>query len=122
MARTRTQKGSTKIEMSGRPRHRSRSLKRIQRRTPGGRTVTKYKKRTPAKHKCAVCRAVLHGKPRGVSSKIKNLPGSKRKVNRPFGGMLCTKCSRNVLSLRARLKNGSLNLSDIPISLRKFVK
>lgn len=122
MARTRTQKGTTKIEMSGRPRHRSRSLKRVQRRTPSKRTVTHYKKKKPAKHKCAICSAVLHGKPRDVSSKIKNTLKSKRKVNRPFGGMLCTKCSRRVISLRARLKNGLIDLNDIPISLRKYIK
>jgi len=122
MARTRTQKGSTKIEMSGRLRHRSRSLKRVQVRTPGGRTVTKYKKKKTSKHKCAVCKEVLHGKPRGISSKIKALPKSRRKINRPFGGMLCSKCSRKVISLRAKLKNGSITLNDVPISLRKFVE
>ena len=122
MAHKRTKtKGIAKIEVRTEPRYRSRSLKRFQRKTPGNRTVTHYKYRMQGKHICAICGNVLHGKPRGKPFKIAKLAKSERKPTRPFGGMLCSPCSRHIIKLRAQLKGGLIKSEDIPISLGGYV-
>lgn len=121
MPRRKATKGRPKVEMSGRPRHRSRSLKRLQRRTPGGRTVTHYKHKKPGKHICAICKNFVHGRSRGRPVEIRRLPKSKRAPERPFGGMLCSKCTRKVLSLRARLIDKRIKLENIPLSLKQYI-
>jgi len=121
MPKRKATKGKAKIEMSGRPRHRSRSLKRVQRRTPGGRTVTHYKHKKPGKHVCAICKSVLHGRPRGRPIEIRRLNKTKRRVHRPFGGYLCSKCSRKIQSLRTRYKFGLLKKEEVPLSLMQYV-
>ena len=108
--------------MSGKPRHRSRSFKRVQRKTPGGRTVTHYKHKMHGKHLCAICKNLVHGRPRGRPVEIKRLNKSARSPERPFGGMFCSNCSRHIIILRARLKNKIIKAEEIPISLREYVK
>ena len=95
--------------------------KRVQRRTPGGRTVTHYKKKRRGPALCAICGSELSGVPRVSQARLKRLPKSKRKPERPFGGALCTRCTRYILSLRAQLKYGEIKKSDIPISLMSYV-
>ena len=93
----------------------------IQRRTPGNRTVTHTKPKRTGYHECAVCHGLLHGTPRGTVVKIRKMSKSERRPTRPFGGQLCTKCSRNVMSFRAQIKGEMIKASDVPITLRRFV-
>jgi len=72
------------------PGHKSKSKRIIQRRTPGGKTVTHYENKTPSKAKCGNCGNELHGIPKNV----KKLSKSERTVNRPYGGHYCSKCMR----------------------------
>ena len=95
--------------------------KKIQRRTPGGRRIVAYKHIKHSPHECAICKKELHGKPSGRISKISRLSKSQRTVERPFGGMLCSKCTRIVISLRAQLKHDVIGKSDIPISLKRYM-
>ncbi|MFH1506665.1 MAG: 50S ribosomal protein L34e [archaeon] len=74
--------------------HKSRSLRRVQIRMPGGNTVQKYRQRAPGKAICAGCGAQLHGIPRTKPSKAKHVPKTKKTNARPFGGNLCSKCTR----------------------------
>ncbi|MDR0900952.1 MAG: 50S ribosomal protein L34e [Methanobrevibacter sp.] len=83
-------------------RYRSRSYKRTHKKTPGGETVLRYKKKKPSKHICAECGKLLHGVPRGRSYEIKKLAKSKRRPNRPFGGYLCSECMRKHFKAEAR--------------------
>lgn len=73
----------------------SRSLKRVKVVVPSGKTVTHYRRAKPQKHKCANCLAELNGIPAKVNPK--KLTKSQRTVARPFGGHLCSKCSRLVI-------------------------
>jgi len=104
------------------PALRSRSRRKVQKKTPSGKTVVHYKKRKPNTHKCAICHANLHGKPRGSPVEIRKLSKSERKPERPFGGMLCSRCTRKIISLRARLEANLIKESEIPLSLLKYVK
>lgn len=74
-----------------------RRAKKIKRRTPSGRSVVRRGRGKPAFSKCAVCGAKLHGMPRLRPSGLRKLPKSKRVPNRPYGGYLCTRCTRELL-------------------------
>lgn len=83
-------------------RYRSRSYRRRQVRTPGGKTVLRYKKKKTNKHVCAECGKLLHGVPRGRPYEINKLAKSKKRPNRPYGGYLCSECVRKVFKREAR--------------------
>lgn len=85
------------------PYKRSRSLRRLQVKVPGGRTLRHYKKRKPGKAKCGKCRALLKGVPRERPHKMQKLPKSKKRPERPYGGNLCSKCLRTLVIEKARL-------------------
>ena len=74
--------------------HKSRSLRRVFRKTPGGRVVTHFKRRKPAKAKCAVCKKPLQAVARDIMYKVRNVPKSKKRPARPYAGMLCSGCMR----------------------------
>ena len=75
-------------------RFKSRTFRRLKVKTPGAKTVLHYKRRKPKNAQCATCGAVLMGVPRGVTSKIRNLPKTKKRPERPYGGYLCSRCMR----------------------------
>ena len=84
------------------PRFRSRSLKRRKIRTPGDRTTIHYRRGKVEKASCALCGKVLHGIPRDRGICLKRVSKSKKKVNRPYGGVLCGKCMRKMFVEKAR--------------------
>jgi large subunit ribosomal protein L34e len=86
------------------PGQRSRTLRRVYRRTPGGRTVRQFKKRKPSKAKCGKCGNVLAGVPRERPYKMKRVPKTKKRPERPYGGTLCSACTRQKMVEKARTK------------------
>lgn len=82
--------------------YRSRTLRRVFVKTPGGRTVMRYRRRKPSKAICANCKKVLIGVPREIPSKMKNMPKSSKRPERPYGGIYCSACTRQLLRLKAR--------------------
>jgi len=69
----------------------SRSLRRVQRRTPGARTVTHFEKKRPSKPVCGNC-----GKPLNSIARqdvVRALSKSSRRSERPYPE-LCPKCAR----------------------------
>jgi large subunit ribosomal protein L34e len=85
------------------PRYRSRTYRRIRTKLPGGENVLHYKKRTPKAAKCSKCGADLKGIPRLRDYKMMKLGKSKKRVERPFGGNLCSKCSRSLIKEETRI-------------------
>lgn len=81
---------------------RSRTLRRIYVKTPGARTVIHYRPRKPSKAHCAHCGVQLAGVPREFVSVMKNLPKTAKRPERPYGGMLCSACTRTVLRQKGR--------------------
>ncbi len=73
---------------------RSRTFRRIYIKTPGGKTVLRYKRRKPSPAQCANCGKNLAGVPRLIPSKMHNLAKTKKRPQRPFGGVYCSRCSR----------------------------
>lgn len=86
------------------PMLRSRSKKKVQRRTPGGRTVTHYKKKKPAKQKCGRCGRLLSGVPNTIPSEVRKLSKSERVPTRPYAGVLCAKCVEDLVRYTTRFE------------------
>jgi large subunit ribosomal protein L34e len=72
------------------------------RRTPGSRTVKQYKKRKPSKATCAICGKILIGVPRERPYKMQRMQKSKKRPERPYGGVLCSACTRRKIIAQAR--------------------
>lgn len=85
------------------PRYRSRSLRRVYVKTPGGRVVVHYRKRKPKIAHCS-CGAPLKGVVRERPYKMRNMPKTKKRPERPYGGILCSKCMRKLMVEKARKK------------------
>lgn len=88
-----------------RPSLRSRTLRRIKKKIPGGASVIHYLKREPSKAKCAVCKKELHGVPSRRPSRMKGLASTKKVPSRMFGGNLCPSCLKVKLKARVREKS-----------------
>lgn len=78
-------------------RYRSRTLRRVYKRTPGNGVKLVYKKRKPSGAQCAACGVVLKGTLRERVPVMRNLPRSKKRPERPYGGVLCSRCMRRKL-------------------------
>lgn len=91
------------------PRFRSRSFRRIFVKTPGGNTVLRHERRKPGKAVCSECGLILAGVPREIPAKIKKLSKTERRPQRPYGGVLCSKCMRLLFIKKAKtmeVRNG----------------
>lgn len=82
--------------------YRSRTMRRVFRKTPGGKVVLQYKKRKPQKAHCAECGSVLAGVPRERPFKMRQMTKTATRPQRPYGGVLCTRCMRNLMKQRAK--------------------
>jgi len=71
---------------------RTRSVKKMKIRTPGGQTVTHFRGSKPGKSICGRCGAHLPGLTVGTGTELSNTPSSSKRPGRPFGGVLCTGC------------------------------
>lgn len=84
------------------PRLRSRTFRRVKKKTPGAKTVMHYARRKPSKHKCGVCGKVLSGMPRELPYKMAKLSKTEKRPTRAYGGNLCSACSRAKIKAKAR--------------------
>ena len=73
---------------------RSRSLRRVKRKVPGNRTSLQYKKKKPQPAICGKCGDVLKGVPHELPYKMRTMPKTYKRPERPYGGVLCSRCSR----------------------------
>lgn len=83
----------------------SRSLRRVQVKTPSGRTVTHFRQRNRSATKCAVTKKPLQGLPRLTNRKYKNLNKSQKKVSRPYGGYMSHAALKNKILEEMVLNN-----------------
>jgi len=98
-----------------------RRMKKVKRKTPGGLLRFIFRRKMYSKHKCAICSGELAGVPRGKPAVIGRLTKSKRRPTRPFGGQLCSKCTRKIVALKAKLKLKTISVDAVPLSIRKYV-
>ena len=76
--------------------HRSRTLRIVYRRTPGGRTVVHYRKRKPSRATCSKCGYILTAVPRERPHIMRKMPKTTKRPERPYGGILCSSCMRRM--------------------------
>lgn len=76
---------------------RSRSLRRLVRKTPGGTRKKVFGIRRPSQASCANCGGKLAGVQRETPSKISKLSLTKKRPKRMFGGNICSSCSRKTI-------------------------
>lgn len=91
------------------PRYRSRRMRRVHVKTPGGRLVLHHERRKPGKPQCSDCGEYLKGVAHGIESKVRKLSKTQRRPERPYGGVLCSKCLRKKMIEKAMsmvVKNG----------------
>ena len=80
----------------------SRTFRRVKKKVPGNNTVMHYVKRNPKKAHCADCGVVLAGMKGKTPGELKKLPRSQRRPERPYGGKLCSKCTKNIIKIGVR--------------------
>lgn len=97
------------------------SAKARHRVSPGGKPGVIYKLKKPSPALCGLCRSRLHAVPRLAPPELKKLSKTERRPERVFGGILCTRCSGQVLKEAARLKYKVARREEIPITHLKYV-
>jgi len=85
-----------------RPMYRSRSLRRVYVRLPGGETVVHYEKRRPGPARCAICGRPLNGVPRLRASELRRLPKTAKRPERIYGGVICPSCLAKLIKKAVR--------------------
>lgn len=99
------------------PKNRSNSVRKVKRRTPQG-TTTLYKRRVKGKkHACAVCKGMLH-----ATHSLPSLAKSSRRPSRMYGGNLCHVCTGKAIIYAQRIKDGSMQETEVEILLLPYVK
>jgi large subunit ribosomal protein L34e len=81
----------------------SKSLRRVFVKTPGGKTVARLKSKTGTQATCPVTGQKLQGTPKVRPSGLRNMAKSKKKPSRLFGGMLSSSAARREIIRRARV-------------------
>jgi large subunit ribosomal protein L34e len=82
-------------------RHKSSRFRKVFVKTPG-RTTVHFRERKPQKAKCGDCKKPLSGVPRERPAKMANLPKTAKRPERPYGGVLCSKCMRSLFRRKAQ--------------------
>ena len=80
----------------------SKSLRKVFVRTPGGKTVVHHKLKTGKQATCPVTGQKLHGTPKARPSRLTKVAKSKAKPSRLFGGMLSSWAARREIIRRVR--------------------
>jgi large subunit ribosomal protein L34e len=81
--------------------YKSRTFRRVFTKTPT-KTVIHYKRRRPSKAVCAECGTVLKGVPNELPYKIKRMTKTEKRPSRAYGGVLCSRCTREKIKAEAR--------------------
>ncbi len=92
-------------------------------RTTGGKVAVRYVQGKSSKHRCALCKAILHGVPHGKrKAAVKKLSKSKSRPSGIFGGILCSKCRTNIIEEAIRVEHKLKDIAKVELSNREYVK
>lgn len=80
----------------------SKSLRKVFVKVPGNTIKVHYSARRPNRAVCPVYGTPLSGVPRKNPAELGKLAKSERKPERPFGGMLSSKATREIMKDKAR--------------------
>ncbi len=86
------------------PRKRSRSAKKVKRRTPGGGTATHFRGKKHGKPVCGRCGKKLSGVASDRPSQVRNLTKGGKLPARPYAGTLCSDCLDSLVRYVTRME------------------
>lgn len=91
--------------------------------TPGGKRSRVIVKKKTGKHKCAVCKAMLHGMPHGLRTfEVKKLSKTERRPENLLSSMLCPKCRKVAYLEAVMLKHKIKEEKDLDLKYVKYIK
>ncbi len=93
----------------------SRSSRRIKVKLPGGRVTIHYEKRKPKRAIDPHTKEILQGVPNLIPVKLRRLPKTKRRPNRPFGGVLSSSSMRERIIEKFVKKNYPLSIGRLVV-------
>ncbi|MAF51122.1 MAG: 50S ribosomal protein L34e [Nanoarchaeota archaeon] len=82
-------------------RRKSKSERKVFVKTPTRNKIS-FRKSSPGKKPCVECGTQLMGIKRDSTFSLRRVSKSKKRVNRKFGGELCSRCSREIIVEGAR--------------------
>ena len=82
--------------------HKTRTVRRVYRKTPSGKVKVHYKQKLTGKATCGSCGKILPGTLTAPKSVMKNTAKTKKRPERPYGGVLCSECMRRTIIKKAR--------------------
>jgi len=103
------------------PARRNRNANFRNRASPGGKPSLKKRSDKPSKARCALCANVLGGVPRRPPTRLNKLAKTQKRPERPFGGVLCSKCVSQVIRDKVRLQQGLISKEDVDFRRLKFI-
>ena len=86
------------------PSKRTRSRKKVKKKTPGARNVTHIRGEKAKKKACGRCGKQLSGVASDSSTKMKNMSKSSKVPARPYAGVLCSNCLDGLLRYVTRME------------------
>ena len=78
------------------------TFRKVKKVTPGNKNVIHYVKPKPGRAICAIYGTKLPGVPNEKPNKLKNMPKSSKRPERPYAGVLSSKAMREVIKEKAR--------------------
>jgi len=91
--------------------------------TPSGKKSRVIVKKKTSKHKCTVCKAMLHGMPHGKRPfEVKKLSKTERRPENLLSSMLCSKCRKIAYQEAIMLKHNIKSEKDIDLRYLKYIK
>lgn len=98
------------------PRNRSKAVRQIKQRVPGGVSVVRYERIKKSRAACAICKRILEGVRPWSKSR------SSKRVARIFGGHLCNSCTTTVIKNASRVKQKEKNMEEVDLLYRPYVQ
>jgi large subunit ribosomal protein L34e len=83
---------------------RTRSVKKVKVRTPGGRTTTHFRSGSIGAVRCGMCDNPLPGVATGTPTQLKGMSASSKTPNRPYAGVLCSDCLDGLIRYVTRME------------------
>ncbi|HOZ35547.1 MAG TPA: hypothetical protein PLK55_01015 [archaeon] len=91
--------------------------------TPSGKKSRVLVKKKTSKHKCAVCKAILHGMPHGKRTvEVKRLSKTERRPENLLSSVLCPKCRQIAYLDAVMLKHNIKTEEDVDLRYIKYIK
>ncbi len=101
-----------------RPDKRTRSVKKVKKKTPGGRTVTHFKAEKAKACKCGRCKTLVKNIATGSNTELSGMSKSKKGTSMPYSGVLCNKCIDTLVRYvtRMEVKHSNPGYKDLDIT------